>query len=115
MSLPTSNRNAIETMREVLRGVLRDARQGPSITVEKIRRVAKGNLKAFASVDMGGKFRIHSIRIVKQPGQAAWVYLPQSEWTDREGKTRYSPIIELPNNVKEAISEVVLEEWSKTE
>ena len=111
MRLPTSNRNAIDTMREVLR----DARQGPSITVVKIRRVAKGNLKAFVSVHMGGKFRIHSLRIVQQPGQAAWVALPQSEWTDREGKTRYSPIIELPDNVKEAISEVVLKEWSKAE
>ena len=110
-----SNRNAIATMRAVLRDVLRDSGQGPSIAVEKIRRVAKGNLKAFASVHMGGKFRIHSLRIVQQPGQAAWVSLPQSEWTDREGKTRYSPIIELPNNVKEAISEAVLKEWRKTE
>ena len=99
MSLP-SNRDAIDSMREVLRDVLRDARQGPSITVEKIRRVAKGNLKAFASVHMGGKFRIHSVRIVQQPGQAAWVALPQSEWTDSAGKTRYSPIIELPNKRK---------------
>ena len=98
-----------------MREALRYARQGLSVTVEKIRRVAKGNLRAFVSVEVGGKFKIHGIRVVQQPGKVAWVSLPQSEWTDREGKTRYSPIIELPEKLLEAIGEAVLEEWSKTE
>jgi DNA-binding cell septation regulator SpoVG len=98
-----------------MREAIRDARQGPSVTVEKIRRVAKGNLRAFVSVEVGGKFKIHGIRIVQQPGKVAWVSLPQSEWTDRKGKTRYSPIVEFPDNVTEAISEAVLKAWSKTE
>ena len=56
------------------------------IEVENIHKLdGAGNLKAFASVNIGGKLTIHSLRIVQQPGQKAWVALPQREWRDGAG------------------------------
>ena len=83
-----------------------------NITVENIRELdGSGSLKAFASVNIGGKLKIHSCRIVQQPGQAAWVSLPQREWVDQHGQKRFAPLIELPDKVKNAIQEAVLNTW----
>ena len=83
-----------------------------NITVEAIRKLdGSGNLKAFASVNIGGKITIHSCRIIQQPGQKAWVALPQREWTTQQGEKRFAPLIELPDKVKTAIQEAVLNTW----
>ena len=72
--------------------------QGMDITVENIRKLdGSGNLKAFVSVNIGGKLTIHSCRIIQQPGQKAWVALPQREWTTQQGE-KLAPLIELPDN-----------------
>ena len=84
-----------------------------NVTVTKITPVNKGNFKGFASVDIDGKLKIHSCRIIQQPGQAAWVSLPQNEWTDPEGNKKWFPVVEVPDNVKEAISAAVLRAWER--
>jgi DNA-binding cell septation regulator SpoVG len=86
------------------------------VDVVKIRPIqGKGNLKGFASVQIAGKVTIHSCRIVQQPGQAPWVSLPQEEYTDREGKKRYSPMVEIPDEWKEPLSHAVLDAFSQHE
>lgn len=88
---------------------------GIEVKVLRFQPVNKGSLLAFASVDIGGKMKIHSCRLIKDGSKAAWVSLPQSEWTDSEGKKKYFSIIELPENVKEAIQDAVLEAWAARE
>jgi DNA-binding cell septation regulator SpoVG len=81
------------------------------VTVLKIQPVNKGSLKAFASVDIAGKLKIHSCRIVQQAGQAPWVSLPQNEWTDKDGNKKFFPVIEVPDAVKSAIETEILKVW----
>lgn len=68
-----------------------------------------GNLHAFATVRVG-PWILHSIRIVQQPGQRAWISLPQQQ--GRDG--RWWPVLqcddgELDRRVKAA----VLEAWQE--
>jgi len=85
-----------------------------NITVENLRKLdGSGNLKAFVSVNIGGKLTIHSCRIIQQPNQEAWVSLPQREWVDKDGNKHYAPLIEVPDKVKSAIQEAVLDTWER--
>lgn len=68
------------------------------------------SLKAFASIRFGG-IEIHGLRIVQQPGQKAWVSLPQVEY-NRDGKKCYYPMITIHDKrLKAAITQAVLEAW----
>jgi DNA-binding cell septation regulator SpoVG len=83
------------------------------ISVDKITKSTKpGPLKAFVSIGLGGKMKIHDCRIIQQDGQAAWVSLPQSSFTGKDGKVKYYPIIEVSDNLKAAIQGAVLKAWS---
>ena len=83
-----------------------------NITVENLRKLdGSGNLKAFVSVNIGGKLTIHSCRIIQQPNQQPWVSLPQREWTDKDGNKHFAPLIEVSDKVKSAIQEAVLSTW----
>ena len=83
-----------------------------NITVENLRKLdGSGNLKAFVSVNIGGKLTIHSCRIIQQPNQQPWVSLPQREWTDKDGNKHFAPLIEVSDKVKNAIQEAVLSTW----
>jgi DNA-binding cell septation regulator SpoVG len=65
-----------------------------------------GNLKAFASVRIGGLV-VHSVRIVQQPGQRAWVSMPQVKSGER-----YYPIVEIESdNLRDRVRDAVLERW----
>ncbi len=87
----------------------------PSISVIDIKPVnGTTPLKAFVSVKIG-KLIIHGFRIIQQPNQAAWVSVPQNEYTNREGKKSYSPVIELPEEWKEPLKNVVLDAWENQE
>ena len=88
----------------------------PQVVVSKIRPVNNaGNLRAFCTVEIGGKLKIHGCRIVQQPGQLSWASLPQREWVDREGKRKFYPTIELPEHVRHAIIKAILKAWSEFE
>lgn len=82
----------------------------PAVQVEQIKTINKGSLRGFCTVVIGG-LKINSCRVIQEQGKTAWVSLPQQEWTDREGKKRYSPIVEVPDHVKAAIQEAVLRAW----
>ncbi|MDA2931166.1 SpoVG family protein [Acidobacteria bacterium AH-259-O06] len=85
-----------------------------NITVGKIKELdGTGSLKAFASIDIGGKLKIHGCRVIQQPGQKAWVSLPQREYIAEDGQKKWARIIELPTRVKDAVSEAILEAWER--
>lgn len=70
------------------------------------------NLRAFVDVEIGG-VRIYGCRIVQQPGQKAWLSMPQNTWVASDQKRRYSPIVELSDRLKEMVNEAVLAEWER--
>ncbi|MGH7963611.1 MAG: septation protein SpoVG family protein [Candidatus Binatia bacterium] len=70
-----------------------------------------GNLRAFASVKLGDII-IHDCRVVQQPGQRAWVSLPQCEYT-RDSEKKYAAIVELSDTLKRELSHVVLTAWEQ--
>ena len=72
-----------------------------------------GPLRAFASVRLGGVI-IHDCRIVQQPGQKAWVSLPQREYL-HDGQKKYVAIVELSESLKRELSQIVLSTWERRE
>jgi DNA-binding cell septation regulator SpoVG len=70
-----------------------------------------GNLRAFVSVRLGSVV-VHDLRIVQQPGQKAWVSLPQKEY-QQDGQKKYSAIVELSESLKREVSRLVLAEWER--
>lgn len=77
------------------------------------RLVDKGNLKAFADVKVGKSLKMYGFRVVQQPNQKAWVSPPQRTWQDKNGITKYLPVIELSGDLKEEVDAAVLMEWAK--
>ena len=78
------------------------------VDVVKIRPIqGKGNLLAFASIQIAGKLILNDCRLIQQPGQKAWVSPPQNQYTDKEGKTKYTPLAEWPKEWNEAIEAAV--------
>ncbi|HOT82895.1 MAG TPA: hypothetical protein PLQ12_06305 [Candidatus Defluviicoccus seviourii] len=66
-----------------------------------------GNLRAYATVAVG-PLLIHGCRVVQQPGQRAWVSLPQTKSGER-----WFAVVEVEDRaLKEAISAAVLDAWA---
>lgn len=89
----------------------------PSVSVEVLRIAPvhnRGNLQAFADVRVEtplGTFIFRRCRVIQQPGQRAYVSLPQEEWTGRDGKRGYTTLVTPPDTISEAIQEAILEAW----
>ena len=79
-----------------------------TIVVKKLRTVDSGNLKAYADIGLPGGIQIRDLRIVKQPGQKAWVSMPQKEWRNHIGEPCYMPLVTLPRDTMQLVSEAVL-------
>ena len=60
-----------------------------------------GNVRTYVTVRIGG-ITIHGAKIVQQPGQRPWVAIR---------KVRYTPIVEVTDNLKKRVSEAVLSAW----
>lgn len=74
--------------------------------------MGRGNLKAFADIRIGA-LEIHGLRIVQQPGQRAWVSMPQAEY-ERDGVKCYAPMVKIHDKtLKDAVANVVLMSWQK--
>jgi len=80
-----------------------------NVTVKELRRLpGGGNLRAFAIVEVG-PWIVRGCRVVQQPGQRAFVSLPQESTTDG----RYFPIVQTQDRgLKEAIQRAVLAAWN---
>jgi DNA-binding cell septation regulator SpoVG len=79
------------------------------IEVLEVRRIiGEGNLRAFAAVRLGAVV-IRGCRIVQQPGQKAWVSLPQQKSGDR-----YYPVVEITRKeLLDQVREAILEAWER--
>jgi DNA-binding cell septation regulator SpoVG len=106
------NAEAVSTVRDAMRDVHRQQppKPFPAVHVENIKNINKGSLRAFCTVVIGG-LKIHSCRVIQEESKAAWVSLPQQEWTGQDGKKRYSSIVEIPDPIKAAIQQAVLQAW----
>jgi DNA-binding cell septation regulator SpoVG len=71
--------------------------------------VSAGNLKAMASVRIGPSLFVHKCRVIQQPGQRAWVSMPQERWEDREGKPQYTPLVVLTGSLKARVEAAILQ------
>jgi DNA-binding cell septation regulator SpoVG len=80
-----------------------------SIEIVALKPLDRGNLKAFASVRLGGVV-VHDLRVVQQPGQRPWVSLPQREY-EKDGQKKFTPIVELTEPLKREVSRLVLAAW----
>lgn len=68
----------------------------------------KGNLRAFADVEVNSTFILHSCRVIQQPGQRPWVSMPQAEVL-KDGQKLYYPIVKILDKQLEAeIKQAVL-------
>lgn len=68
----------------------------------------KGNLRAFADVEVNSTFILHSCRVIQQPGQRPWVSMPQAEVL-KDGQKPYYPIVKILDKQLEAeIKQAVL-------
>ena len=80
------------------------------ITVTSVRRLdGKGNLKAFAALQLGETMIIEGCRIIQQPGQRAYVAFPQNE-----ANGKFYPIVTaVDKRFKEAVEAKVLAAWEE--
>ena len=80
------------------------------ITVTDLRPCHQaGNVKAFAVVKFGEVIEISGVKVIQQPGQRAWVALPDRKSPDGDG---YFPVVKaLDARLAEEISRVVLAAW----
>ena len=69
-------------------------------------------LKAFASVQVGD-WIIYEWRIVQQPGQRAWVSVPQVSWKDQDGKVKYKALLSIPGELRQRIEVAILSAWER--
>ena len=78
------------------------------IAILKIRRnPAGGNVRAFATIRIGEALEIHGVKVIQQPGQTAYVKLP-----DQEHGGRWFPVVKATDErLQQAISDRVIAAW----
>jgi len=81
-----------------------------TIQVMELTAIGKGNLKAMASVRIGPSLTLHKVRVIQQPGQRAWVSMPQEAWTGSDGKPHYAALVELTGDLRARVGQAILEE-----
>lgn len=71
----------------------------------------QGNLRAFADVTVDGD-RSPRWRIIQQPGQRAWVSVPQHTWNNPvSGESIYRPAISISKERRLEVQAMVLAAW----
>jgi DNA-binding cell septation regulator SpoVG len=86
-----------------------------AIEVLEVRRVDAGNLKAFATVELGCVI-LHGCRVIQQDGQRPWVPLPQTPARAKADDTGagWFPVIEITNRtVMDQFRDAVHEAWGR--
>jgi DNA-binding cell septation regulator SpoVG len=80
-----------------------------TIEVLDLTALDKGNLKAMASVRIGPSLVVHKCRVIQQPGQRAWVSMPQEQWQGRDGQPHYTALVELSGDLRRRVEQAVLQ------
>jgi hypothetical protein len=83
-----------------------------NIRVEEIRKLQRGSLRGFATVNVGG-IRISHIKIVQAEGKELSTQMPQRSFQTNNGGRRYSNVIDLPDDLTREVEKAVLWFWKK--
>ena len=98
----------------------------PSIhaRIDRINSYEGSNIRAFASVNIGGAFAIHGIKIVDSPQKGLFVSMPSNSYKDKNGNTKYNDVFhaitaeartELNDKVLEAYEQALEEQQDESE
>lgn len=72
------------------------------------RNPAGGNVRAFATIRIGEALEIRGVKVIQQPGQTAYVKLP-----DQESGGRWFPVVVATDQrLQQAISDRVIAAWN---
>jgi SpoVG protein len=83
-----------------------------NIRVEEIRKLERGSLQGFATVNVGGLIRISHIKIIQPEGKEAFIQMPQRSYQMNNGERRYSNVIDLPDDLSSEVEKAVLGFWN---
>ncbi len=80
------------------------------ITVIRIKKIeGKEMLRAFADVAVG-EVTVNGIRLMEDQ-KGDWLGLPQTSYDDKNGKKKYTPVVEISEGLKKSIKEEILKEY----
>lgn len=85
------------------------------IKVDLVLVNAKLPLRALADVTLRwseGEVTIRRFAVFEKPGQPAWASLPRLR-LERNGRTAYVPLLDLPRDIKRRVLEAVLTEYRR--
>ena len=60
--------------------------------IDRFVNLEGSSVKALASVNIGGAFAIHGIKVIDSPQKGMFVSMPADKYVDRDGNTQYSEI-----------------------
>jgi len=83
-----------------------------NIRVEEIRKLQRGSLRGFASVNLGG-IRISHMKIIQPEGKEPFIQMPQRSYQTNNGERRYANVVDLPDDLKREVEKAVLWFWNK--
>ena len=83
-----------------------------NIWVEEIRKLERGSLRGFATVNVGGFIRISDIRIIQPEGKEPFIQMPQRSYQMNNGERKYSNVIDLPDDLTREVEKAVLSFWN---
>jgi DNA-binding cell septation regulator SpoVG len=78
------------------------------VEVLSITPVNEGNVKAYVNIHIVGLFKMDSLKIVQQPGQRAWVAMPDNAQRLPDHRPGF---YEVSNELKAAIWQAALSAW----
>src|SRR5262245_54641759 len=81
------------------------------ILIEELRRLERGSLRGFATINVGG-IRISHIKIIQPEGAEPFIQMPQRSFQTNRGGRRYSNVIELPDDLMREVEKAVLWFWN---
>jgi DNA-binding cell septation regulator SpoVG len=84
-----------------------------NIRVEEIRKLERGSLRGFATVNVAGMVRISNIKIIQPEGKEAFIEMPHRSYQANNGETRYSNVIDLPDDLTREVRKAVLWVWNQ--
>ncbi len=88
----------------------------PAFEVVNLRLIEDaGSLQAYASVRIG-PLVLHDFRVIQQgigtpAEQEAWVSVPQKAWNTPQGERKFSPLLEMPREWKQPLTNAVISAW----
>ena len=84
-----------------------------NIWVEEIRKLERGSLRGFATVNVGGFIRISDIRIIQPEGKEAFVQMPQRSYQTNSGGRIFGNVIDLPDDLAIEVEKAILWFWNQ--